>query len=272
MNHKKFTSIFLTVIFLASLFIFSIFNKEIRAESASEFLDSVGKINDSNYTGLGKVDYKPYKGFSSSEMVNLHNGNLFYKYTDITLLGKGIPLNITRAYNSSWHNPAFQGLVKKDTKKSNAYWGGEEFFNNDPQQDNIAGMKLAFTEYKMGEIDFSLGKIVPISYVEFNPGIAVDPASTAALWSFLYMVNILDWLSNHDIYVTTMMLTHPKNLLTINDVYAIIPKYPEHDEDADEIPQLAESTSFLKDELNLILKNGANISFKYNEKKEYIYR
>ncbi|MFW6306078.1 MAG: DUF6531 domain-containing protein, partial [Bacillota bacterium] len=240
MTHRKNTNRFYLFI-TALIFIIILHITASVSESAGTVShNSTEQLYDIYYTGLGEVEYRPYQRFSSDEMINLQNGNLLYKYTDTTLNGKGIPLNISRVYNSQWYKPLYQSLLRIDSTEENKYWN----INNIEENKDSNGAP---------EMD------IP----------------------------------------STLLLTHPLHMMTVNDIYAIIPLYaegnkedtlenssetgPEEDENTttDEVSQvnanngtlsqLYKDRSLLYKKLNLIFKDGSNISFTYDDKnKEYL--
>ena len=54
--------------------------------------------------GVEPVGVEEYWGYAGN--VNVHNGNLVFSATDVTLPGRGIPISITRTYNSRASSPA----------------------------------------------------------------------------------------------------------------------------------------------------------------------
>lgn len=257
--------IFINIVVLLLLcFIISYFNSSVLANSESDFFDSIGKLHDDLYTGLGKVDYKPYMEFSTDELVNLQNGNLILKLTEEKIPGK-IPLKLNRTYNSQWSKPIFQGPIDIPADDQVEVWRAADY------SDQIAGMDLNIHTYIVKELDFFRDYFFAPSINSTDFLILTGQAHWALLIRGLFSLEA--WFnSQKNIYSTNLLLSHPKNELVVNDLFAILPKYSRLDPNSTkDIPQFTKHTEWIGQELNLVFANGSVKTFKLNPiSEEYL--
>lgn len=251
------------LIILSSLILAVSFGLVIWVPAASAE-EQMPPMADSATNGLGVLPFSPNRTFGDDEAINTENGNLHLIMTDITLPGRGIPLRITRVYNSQWNRPIFFGLVRVTDYSDQKDWNGRIYANDDPNNLRPAGLEINYATYYLSSktafqylLDMALGA---------GSGF-LQGGMTGALWgAAISGLKAIVNLATGDIaYWTNMlMLSGPKQELGINEVYAIVGSNDGNSESV-VVSADASAPAHPRTKIKLILTDGSMLSFNARE-------